>query len=87
MTRPAVAFEALGFRPLMQARGANSAGVEGIPGVPAGAAPAVFFSGRPTTKGTSNARAGWIEVLVVLDVLSGRNGRRIHEAIIALRAG
>jgi hypothetical protein len=65
MRRPARARKTLGLDPVMQARGANSACVECVPLMAAGARPAVFLPGRPATQWATDARARRIMALVL----------------------
>jgi hypothetical protein len=54
--RPSAAREALGFRPLVKARGADASGVERIPLIAAGAEPLIFLPGRPAAERVADAR-------------------------------
>src|SRR5205085_7623779 len=65
MQRPAAACQALGIGPLVKAMGADAAGIESVPGVPAAAHPKVVGRRGPATQGTatfssaSASRAGF----------------------------
>jgi hypothetical protein len=58
MGRPAFALVALGGVPLLDAAGADAAGVEGVPFVAAEAAPQLVARGLPIAKGAADAWAG-----------------------------
>ena len=57
MKRPFHASKTLGFGPLMETRGADSSGVEGVPAVAALTGPQIAFLWLPHTSGTSYVRA------------------------------
>jgi len=56
MRRPSAAREALGFAPLVKARGADPASIERVPLIAAGAEPSVFLAGRPAALRATDAR-------------------------------
>ena len=55
MRRPAATGQALGLTPLVQANRADASRVGGVPLVPTGAEPLVFFAWRPATQRASDA--------------------------------
>ena len=56
---------AIGLRPLEIAGGAFAMSVESVPGVAAGAGPAVVLFGFPTAAGAADAGAFWLLLLVL----------------------
>ena len=66
MGRPAMAGEALCFRPAPQAGWAYATGIERVPLMFAGAGPAILRAWRPPAERTSDARARWPQVFLVL---------------------
>jgi hypothetical protein len=50
----------------MEARGADSPCIERVPFVSAFTKPSVFFAGRPAAERASDARAGGVEVLLLI---------------------
>ena len=52
----------------MEARWANPARIKSVPFVPAGAGPEVILARRPAAQWTSNARAGRLEILFLLNL-------------------
>jgi hypothetical protein len=78
--RPLLTGEALGRSPLVEARRAYPASVEGVPHMPAVTSPAVCFARRPTTFGASDAWAGGVEVpLFIHFVISSNGGLVVRE--------
>ena len=75
MRRPAGARKALCRSPLVNAHGADSSRIEGVPFMAAGARPAVVLAGRPTAEWASNARAGRTEALLLVKLAIQNNGR------------
>jgi hypothetical protein len=69
MRRPSAAREALRFRPLVKASGADASRIKRVPFVSAGARPKVFLAGRPAALRAANARAGRIAALVFLKLV------------------
>jgi len=71
----------------MEARGADSSGVERIPLLSACTRPVIFFAGQPTTQRTPNARTGWIVDLGFINLVVPNDGwaagKLAHCAIIA----
>ena len=61
----------------MEARGADSSGVERIPLVSASTRPVIFFAGQPSTQRTPNARTGWIATLAFISLVIPNDGRAI----------
>jgi hypothetical protein len=59
--RPLAASEALGFRPLVEARWAHPARVERVPLMPAVTRPHVILAGRPAAQWAADARAEVVE--------------------------
>ena len=82
--RPAATGKALGLIPLVKAGWADAARVEGIPLVPAGAEPFVFFAGRPAAQRAADARrlrsAG---LLIFLKLALWNYGRIVSDRIHA----
>jgi len=68
MRRPAMTGKALRLFPLLKASGTYPSGVERIPLMSAGAGPEVILARRPAAEGTSNARAGWLEIPFLLNL-------------------
>ena len=56
MRRPTAARETLRLSPLVQAGWADTASVESIPFITAGAEPFVLFAGRPAARRAADAR-------------------------------
>lgn len=56
MRRPAVTLETLSGSPLMHARRANAAGIEGVPRVAALARPQITLRRRPAAQWAANSR-------------------------------
>jgi len=72
--RPSATRKALGFSPLVQAGGAYSACVEGVPIVPALAEPAIILARRPAAERTADARFGRIVALLFIEFAIQNHG-------------
>jgi hypothetical protein len=68
MRRPAMTAEALGFRPALEAGGADASGVERVPCMSAGTSPEVLFARRPSAEKASDARARRPHVFFVFEI-------------------
>jgi hypothetical protein len=66
MRRPAPTRKALRLNPLMEASGAHSSRIKGVPLMPAGARPELVLTGRPAAEWASDTRAGRVEAFLVI---------------------
>jgi hypothetical protein len=77
--RPLLTGGALRRSPLMEAGGAYSASVEGVPLIAATTTPAVILAGRPAAERAPNARTGRVEAFLLFGLAINNNRGVIRE--------